>query len=163
MAEALSRAQLLDVRLIGFDSFKGMPEEAAHQGWEPGAYASTVAATRAYLVSQGVQHERVDLVEGWFKDTLNDATVERLGIEKASLVMVDCDIYTASKEALWFVEPLIRDQAVVIFDDWGWRSEAGEIGQKEAFAEFLEAFPEFAAAPLPAYIDKARIFKLTRI
>jgi hypothetical protein len=162
MARALSAAGLKKVRLIGFDSFLGMPPEAATQGWLPGQYFSSIRATQAHLISEGVDLDRVELVKGWFKDSLNDRTVQSLDLQKASLVMVDCDIYTASKEALWFVGPLIEDEAVIIFDDWGWRSDSGQIGQREAYAEFLDAFPQFTSKPLPAYRPEARIFRITR-
>ena len=44
--------------------------------------------------------------------------------------MVDCDIYSASREALWFSEPLIHDMAVIFFDDWGWRAGSDEGGSE---------------------------------
>ena len=162
MYQALRRAGLAHVRLIGFDSFEGMPSEAAGQGWAPGTYASTMGATKRYLKRAGVDAANVHLVKGWFRDTLTPQTTARLGLRKASLIMVDCDIYTASKEALWFCEPLIADRVVIIFDDWGWSADRGEAGEREAFAEFRKAFPQFAVEPLPAYIPQARMFLVTR-
>ena len=162
MARALSRADLDKVRLIGFDSFEGMPSEAATQGWEPGQFFSPVSTTKAYLKSEGVELGRVELVKGWFKDTLNHETAQALSLSKASLVMVDCDIYTASKEALWFVEPFIKDEAVIMFDDWGWRSDSNQIGQREAYTEFLERFPHFTSESLPAYRPEAKVFRINR-
>lgn len=162
MYHALRNAGLPNVELIGFDSFEGMPSEAAGQGWAQGSYASTIDATKRYLVKAGVDLGGVRLVKGWFRDTLSTEAAAMLNINKASLIMMDCDIYTASKEALWFCEPLIKDASVIIFDDWGWRSDEGEIGQQEAFAEFLEAFPYFTCDSLPAYIPQARNFLVTR-
>jgi hypothetical protein len=162
MHHALERAGLPHVLLLGFDSFEGMPLEAQEQGWPPGAYRSTISATRKYLQTKGVKLDRVRLIEGWFKDTLTQDTIARVGLTKASLIMVDCDIYSASREALWFSEPLIHDMAVIFFDDWGWRGDINEVGQKEAFAEFLEAFPTLSAEKLPAYIPQARVFLVKR-
>lgn len=162
MYHALTKAGLDDVKLVGFDSFEGLPVEAAEQGWDPGQYASTVRATRRYLRSRGVDLGQVELVKGWFEDTLTPETTNRLDLRKASLIMIDCDIYSASKEALWYCAPLIEDRAVIIFDDWGWRADKGEIGQREAFEEFLEAFPYFTYETLPAYIPQARMFVVSR-
>jgi O-methyltransferase len=162
MYHALRKARLSHVRLVGFDSFEGMPKEAAGQGWRPGDFASTLGATQRYLRRAGVDAGKVHLVKGWFTDTLTPGTIERLAMRKASLIMVDCDIYTATKEALWFCEPLILDHAVILFDDWGWRADVGKIGQQEAFAEYLEEFPQIAFEPLPAYIPQARVFLVTR-
>jgi O-methyltransferase len=129
----LRDAGLQQARLIGFDSFAGLPPEAATEGWTPGDFRSTIEATRSYLKSQQVDLDRVRLVKGWFKDTLTDQTRQTLAIGKASLIMLDCDIYSASKKALDFCEPHIHRHAVIMFDDWGWREDEGEIGQKEVF------------------------------
>jgi len=160
--EVLKAKSLDGVRLIGFDSFQGLPPEAADEGWSPGAYASTEAATRRYLADRGVDMERVELVKGWFRDTCVASTRERLGLTKASLIMVDCDIYVATKEALDFALPLIRDQAVIIFDDWGWRSDADLIGQREAYKECIEDVGAFEVERLEGYIPQSRIFLMTR-
>lgn len=160
--DVLQAKGLHDVRLIGFDSFRGLPPEAAEEGWEPGAYASTPAATRRYLRKRGVDLDRVTLIEGWFRDSLNDATKARLAVTKASLIMVDCDIYAATKEVLSFVLPLVKDRAVIVFDDWGWRSDIGQIGQREAYQEIVENVREFEVERLAGYIPQSRIFLLTR-
>ena len=162
MYHVLRRAALLNVRLFGFDSFAGLPSEAEQQGWQPGAFASTLTATQRYLKMMDVQLDEVHLIKGWFKDTLTSETAERFNLRKASLIMIDCDIYTASKEALWFCAPLIVDQAVIIFDDWGADANVGRLGQREAHSEFLDTFPHFTSEQLPAYIPEARMFLVTR-
>jgi O-methyltransferase len=162
MHHALERAGLGYVPLVGFDSFQGLPPEAEQEGWLPGQYHSTISATRKYLQMKGVKADRVRLIEGWFKDTLTQDTATRLGLTKASLIMVDCDIYSASHEALWFSEPLIQDMGVIFFDDWGWRADSNEVGQREAFAEFLAAFPMLSAEALPTYLPQARVFLVKR-
>lgn len=151
------------VRLIGFDSFEGMPPEAANEGWAPGQYSSTIHATRRYLKSHDVDLNRVTLVKGWFDATLNPDTRRRHKIGKASLVMIDCDTYSASKVALDFSEHHIHERAVIMFDDWGGRAAKGLIGQQEAFAEFLEKYPTLSATALPSYLPpQAHVFLLER-
>jgi len=152
-----------DIRLIGFDSFQGLPPEAEGQGWKPGEFRSPIASTRRYLRRQGVDFDRTRLVKGWFSDTLTPAKVQAHGIKKASLVMIDCDIYSAACEALDFVGPLIGDNAVVFFDDWGWSVERGERGEKEAFDRFLKAHGPFETRELPTYFDKAKVFLVSRV
>lgn len=159
---ALRQTGVNDARLIGFDLFEGFPKEAARQGWEPGAAASTVSATTRYLRKKGVPTHAMIFVKGWYKDSLTPETKARLSLSKASLVMIDCDLYTSSCDALSFCAPLLADKAVIFFDDWGWRADLGEIGQREAFEEFLADFPEFSAEPLPSYLAQARVFLVTR-
>lgn len=158
----LKNLELNQARLIGFDSFEGMPKDSEKEGWSAGSYHSTVWATRKYLKHKGVDMNRVHLVRGWFKDTLNQKTKEVLNIKKASIIMIDCDIYSASKTALTFSFPLIHDHAVLIFDDWGWTADSGIIGQKEAFEEIMEQYPDLTAIPLPNYIPQSRVFLIVR-
>lgn len=158
----LREAGVEDVRLIGFDSFEGMPAGSETEGWQQGDFRSSLSATRRYLAGKGMDMKRVDLVQGWFADTLTPETRERLGLSTASLIMVDCDIYTASKEALEFCLPCIGDQAVIMFDDWGEAERMGKVGQKEAFNEFLEANPGLKASELPGYNASSRVFHVRR-
>jgi hypothetical protein len=51
----------------------------------------------------------VFLIQGWFSETLNDALVCRYKMTKASVIMVDCDMYLSAKEALTFCGPRIQD------------------------------------------------------
>ena len=159
---ALLNKGLSHVRLIGFDSFQGLPPEAADEGWVPGDFKSSHEATRAYLASMEVDMRRVTLVEGWFSQTCTVQTKVRLALEKASLIMVDCDIYSASRDVLRYVEPLIRDHAIVICDDWGSRTSDGQRGQNDAFEEFLQEHTQLSAEPLPSYSPPSRIFLVSR-
>lgn len=160
--KALQRAGEIDSRLIGFDSFEGLPSEAADEGWLPGQFRSSLESTRKYLQDKGVSPTRTVLVKGWFRDTLNDNTRQQHAIQKASLIMIDCDIYTASRDALSFSAKHVDDHAVFLLDDWGSTESKGMIGQKEAFSEFLGEHPEFSARPLRSYATNARVFLVSR-
>lgn len=163
MFHAAQHANLPDLRLIGFDSFEGLPSEAANEHWEPGAFACPQEVAETNLCRAGVAMDRVHLVPGWFNATLTEDTRRRLNLTRVSIAMVDCDIYSSSSDALAFLGPLIDDMAVVFFDDWGWRADADEIGQREAFAEFLVAHPEFRATECDSYFHKSRVFLVERI
>jgi predicted O-methyltransferase YrrM len=158
MAKALSDFQLSAVRLIGFDSFEGMAKDAYLEGWRPGDFRSTQRATLAYLSSHGVAEHRLRLVKGWFNETLTEETRGSLGLQKASLIMIDCDAHTPSRLALTFACRSLVDEAVIFFDDWGW-TEADKIaGQKEAFASYLGENPHLRAIELPSYRPEAKVF-----
>ncbi len=162
-ARVLSDAGLGAVRLIGFDSFEGLPIEAEEQGWSKGDFASSQPATTRYLSANGVDLERVRLVKGWFRDTCNASTIANLQLKQASIVMLDCDIHSATREALDFAGDLMGRETYVMFDDWGWREAKGEIGQREAWDQFLAERPgQFQVEPMPAYHEHARVFFVTR-
>jgi O-methyltransferase len=164
MHRALEAHGLTRVRLFGFDSFQGLPEAATHDDeglWgEPGRWHADYGTTVANLTSQGIDWGRTTLVAGWYEDTLTDDLRRRHGITRASVIMIDCDLYSSSRAALDFCAPLIDCEAVVFFDDW---DDVGDrnMGEKRAFREFLAAHPRLAAHDLGGYGDTGRIFRVT--
>ena len=157
---------LTNMRLFGFDSFQGLPAAAATDDegkWKPGAWCSELAFTEAVLDAEGVDRSRVFLVPGWFSDTCNPETAHRYNITKASVIMVDCDIYTSTKEALNFCASLIQDQALVLFDDWNTGDlGAKKLGERKAFEEWLEEQGCFTADWFGTYRVKSETFMVRR-
>lgn len=154
------------VRLFGFDSFEGLPEQAADEDeniWMSKQFKCDINFTREFLSSQDVDLNRVTLIKGWFSETLNIETIRKNKIEKASIIMIDCDLYSSSLEALRFCEPLIKDEAIVFFDDWhsGGLADKNQ-GEKRAFSEFLEENPHFEVAPFGSYSNNSLVFRVTR-
>jgi len=145
MHEVLEDRRFDDVRLFGFDSFEGLPdslagdEKTAELGkWNPFDLKAPLDVATENLTRTGVDWDRVTLVKGWFEDTLSQELLERQQLRKASIIMVDCDLYSSARTALEFCAPLIRDDAVILFDDW-WPETLGKAnaGEKLAFEEFL--------------------------
>jgi O-methyltransferase len=157
MYRALQERQLDGVRIYGFDSFKGLPPiehpEDRKLGWHQGQFASGRQRTLRRLEHNNVDLGRVSLVEGFYSDTLVDGEADALGIRKASVIMIDCDLYTSAKQALDFCTPLIKDEAVVFFDDW--THSAGEddarLGEQRAFAEWLSENQSLDAREIGTY------------
>lgn len=158
---------LTHIRLFGFDSFQGLPPAAATDDegkWKPGAWRSELEFTKAVLEAEGVDQRRVTLVPGWFSDTCTPDTARRFKISKASVIMVDCDIYTSTKECLNFAAPLIADQALMLFDDWHTGNLAAKhLGERKAFEEWLAEWGCFKAEPFGSYRQKSETFMVTRL
>ncbi|MDP2654319.1 MAG: TylF/MycF/NovP-related O-methyltransferase [Candidatus Omnitrophota bacterium] len=149
MYDELEKAGLSDVRLWGFDSFEGLPPcDDGH--WKAGSFKSNYQHTKKLLTDHGVDWKRAALIKGWYSDTLSEDFAAKHKIKKASLIMVDCDIYSSTKEALDFIGPLIKDHSVVFFDDWNPLARDNK-GEKRAFDEFLAAHPEFRAEEFDEY------------
>jgi len=158
------------MRLFGFDSFEGLPESAATEDdnvWMPGQFKSPMRLTRDNLRKWGVPDGAVTLTKGWFSETCTPEMCRRLGIVKASVIMVDCDLYSSSRDALALCTPLIHSQAVIVFDDYN-ASGLGDkhMGERRAFEEFLGANPDLEAERLEGlnYKNKVdpEIFLVTR-
>ena len=167
MHRALERVGLRSVRLFGFDSFQGFPPSAAWEDegrWQPGKCYSPMELTTAVLEAEGVDWSRLALVPGWFDDTLNDETIRTHRIAKASVIMIDCDLYSSTKTALNFCAPLIKDEALILFDEWHARGLEGKmLGERKAFEEFLREWGCFSAIPFGQYAKRTETFLVRRI
>ena len=118
LQRALESRKNINLKFIGFDSFEGLPDNAANQDngvWKAGSFMSEKSRTEVRLQENGID---AHLVEGWFSDTLNNDTRQKLEIGSTPLIMVDCDIYTSAKEALEFSISHISGPTVILFDDW---------------------------------------------
>ena len=166
MHRASRAVGLESLRLFGFDSFHGLPEVTATEAagvWQPGWYRAEYSLVREHLTRNGIDWDRTTLVPGWFEETLVPGLAHRLGIKKAGVIMIDCDIYSAALTALAFCAPLIRDRAVVFLDDWNTGGLAAKgLGERRAFEEFLARNPELTAEELPPYSDYSKVFFVTR-
>ena len=102
--------------------------------------------THKILTREKINWNRVILVKGWFSDTLNDDLIGKFQICKASVIMIDCDMYLSAKQASDFCAPLIQDDCILFFDDWysGGLAEKN-LGEKRAFSEFMKEYPDFHA------------------
>ena len=161
MHRVTSKLNLTNVRLIGFDSFEGMPDSAAVEDagtWKPGQFASPIEDTKAFLDKEGVDWKRTFLIKGWFEDTCNEQTTRQYDIRKASIIMIDCDIYSAAKVALNYSLPMIKDYAVVFFDDW---HDDKSFGEYRAYDEFLSENKFIKSVEIGTYHPQGRIFCVT--
>jgi hypothetical protein len=163
MYQTAVELKLDKVRLFGFDSFKGLPAIAAidiENELQPGDFACTLESAQKRLTRNRIDWKRTFLVKGWYADILTDKLIEGHAIKKASIIMIDCDLYSSAKESLKFCGPLIKDQSIIFFDDWN--SEICQ-GERRAFEEFLEANPQLNAGQFDSYLPSGRIFLVTNI
>lgn len=91
------------VKLYGFDSFEGLPEE--WNGLKPGTFATTV---RPYLPN-------TELVVGRFEDTLENFVFNHPG--PASLMHIDCDLHSSTRTILYAFQTKLCSGTVIIFDE----------------------------------------------
>ena len=131
------RATTVINRYYGFDSFKGLPQPDLQLDlpyfWHEGAFANTSKeGVLKYLGETLGTLENIELVDGWFSDTL-PAMRER--IDRIAFVRVDCDLFSSTTDVFNFVSGRLVDGAIIYFDDW--THEAGT-GESKAFFDFAE-------------------------
>lgn len=141
-AQAYARTQqVTGIRYFGFDSFIGIPPVdgidkggAFHEG-DFSAYRDEV---ETWLTRFGVDWDRTKLISGFFDKSLHSGLYSEYKLEKCSLCVVDCDLYSSTVPVLEFVRPLLKSGSVIYFDDWADFGEAADKGEPLAFREFQE-------------------------
>jgi len=157
-----------DVRFFGFDSFFGLPEISGVDSrgtFHEGEFSAYKADVEHYFTRFSVDWTQTFLVEGFFSETLNPATIQRLSVRPCSLAVVDCDLYSSTVEVLNFLEGLLCPVSVIYFDDW---RDFGNVdaGEPLAFREFQErtaARFRTEDIPLTPGITKGKAFALYRL
>jgi O-methyltransferase len=144
--KAAQRHGLNDMRFWLFDSFEGFPEISGHDKGGPFVSGEFSFGRKEYeqnLRMNKVNFERLEIVPGFFDETLRDLKTDR----KFSVVWIDCDLYESTAPVLeWLTDKLI-DGAVVCFDDWFTFSGKPDKGEQKATAEWLANNPGISLMP----------------
>jgi len=110
-------------RVVGFDSFSGLPENAAFDSrrWAKGAFSSSYRNTYAQIAEHlGEATCGIRLVPGIYSDSLTKKTAARVGLPDFPLrfVHVDCDLYSSTTDVLQFLSPYFKVGTLLLFDEW---------------------------------------------
>jgi O-methyltransferase len=103
---------------FGFDSFVGLPEEKndLNSPWKTGKFSCNGNINPDLL-----NKIDINIIDGWFNQTLNDSLVAKFNHKKIGILHMDCDIYTSTVDVWEFVlkHDLLCDGSIIIYDDWG--------------------------------------------
>ena len=157
MHKVLVDQEIHSARLFGFDSFEGLPPEASTDDngiWYPGQFKCSLDKTIRALENNNVDLNRVQLIKGFYSDTLKNDLISEFNINKAGIIMIDCDMYLSAIDALNFCKPLIKGKTIIIFDDWIPGLVEKNLGEKKAFDEFLGNNKNFKATVFDHYSYK---------
>lgn len=153
---------LSSARFFGFDAFEGLPQGAEREDggvWKKGFYACSFEKMQECLRRKGVDPESIYWVKGWYDNTLNAQTIKKYDINKIGIVFIDCDTYSSSKAVLDFIGPLIKEAAILCFDDWKLNDlDIKGMGEYQAFNEFLERNTHLEAKEIKSYNRKSKSF-----
>lgn len=119
-----------------FDSFKGLPKLSEQDDtiFQEGLYSYDKKQFLNNLNNNNFPTEKLTIFEGFFSDTFK--TINKTKLKKFDIIMLDCDLYSSTKQALDFSFDLLNNDAILIFDDW-FSSQENQ-GQQKAFKEFIE-------------------------
>jgi hypothetical protein len=132
-----------NIKIVLFDSFQGLPEEAAKEDYNPEWSKGKFAYSRDYITNIIKTHnfplENVTFVEGFFEQSLTKEVQEKLKSFPPSIVTMDVDYYSSTKLALNFIAPLLKSGTVFYFDDLYSFFLHPDMGQPKAIHEFVES------------------------
>ena len=153
------------MRFFGFDSFAGLPDVSGPDKTErgdfyKGQYACSYEAVRAALDDAGVDWDRTTLIPGYFNESLNPDLREKHGMRDVAIALIDCDLYASTADVLRFIDPLIRERSILVFDDWNCFDGDDDKGQRRAFREYLAGRTDLEAEPLFAYGSWGQAFSM---
>jgi hypothetical protein len=96
---------------IGFDTFEGLPE--GYGRFSEGDMSNLGETPQ-------IDDSRHSFKKGLFQDTLPGFLKEYdLGTDRKKVIHVDCDLYSSSIFVLTYLAPYLKQDDVLIFDDFG--------------------------------------------
>lgn len=130
-------------KFVAFDSFEGLPGGDAdrQEDYGEGAYSCSEADFLRNIKSQGVDLDDVVTLPGYYDETLTPESKQRLNIKRASLVLIDCDLYESTVPVLEYLTDLVQQGTIIIFDDWYRYKGRPDKGEQRACREWLEKSP----------------------
>ncbi|HYG64689.1 MAG TPA: TylF/MycF/NovP-related O-methyltransferase, partial [Thermoanaerobaculia bacterium] len=157
---------LAGTRFWGFDSFQGLPAvegiDRAEGEFFEGQFACGKQEVIDNLSRHGMDWSRAELIEGFFSDSLTEELKRRLPFRPAGVVVLDCDLYSSTQEALSWMSGLLGATTVLLFDDWLSFGGTPDRGQPLAFREFLERHPGLHSEEGWDFANNGRTFVVTR-
>lgn len=144
-----------EMRFVAFDSFDGLPtprgidaQDGYTSRFHRGEFRCSKTEFFTHLKSRRVDVSRVTAIEGWFDQSLTEATRTAEGLKHAACVWIDCDLYESTVPVLQFITPMLSAGAVLLFDDWHCFRNHPDFGQQRATREWLTAHPTMKLAEL---------------
>lgn len=162
--KSCDRLGLVETRFWGFDSFAGLPPVEGVDKAEGQFFQGQFACARDEVVDNlsrhGMDWTRAELIPGFFSDSLTPELKRRQPFRPAAVIVLDCDLYSSTQEALAWIADLLGPTTVLLFDDWLSFDGAEDRGQPLAFREFLAQHPGFRTEEGWDFADNGRTFLL---
>ena len=148
-------APLLEGRFFAFDSFQGLSKPAALEtefsagDFRENTYAFNEHSFRALGEYLGAR-DRIEIVPGFYDQTLDGHTGAEYGLELRSLsvCIIDCDLLAPTRSVLNFVSPLLEPGALLYLDDWRLCRASPVVGERAAVLAWLGENPDIELVEL---------------
>lgn len=151
------------MRFFGFDTFAGIRGARADEEYIDGTYFSNRNTFHHHWKVSGLDPARCEAIPGDYRESLMEpGLLDRLGIDAAAVVHIDCDVYEAAKIALNFVAPVLQQGSVLLFDEFHANHASNATGERRALREMLEENPSIEVERWHDYALEGRSFLVHR-
>ena len=136
----------MDCEFIGFDSFKGfghIKKDDEHPHHKDHVFAINEEKVLKNI-EKIAKNQKYRIIKGFYEDTIKNKTTKDLKIDKARIVMIDCDLKEPTRIALEFIKPAIQEGTIIIFDDYVFFKGNENKGECGAFNDFRKKYPEIS-------------------
>lgn len=132
---------LNDMHFYGFDSFAGLPDSKIDKTsdftrFDEGNYSCGMDSVINNLKARDVNLNDITLIPGYYKDSLNKLTKQKLRDSKAAVILIDSDIYESAMQALEFCTDYIQDGTIIMFDEFYAYKGHPQKGERKALTEW---------------------------
>jgi O-methyltransferase len=147
----LFRRHRLEVPMYAFDSFQGLPKPKgldATPGFDQFPAGMFTCSEEQFVESldrRWVPRSAYTIVPGFYRESLTADARSALRIPPAAMIWIDSVLYESVQDVLRFIEPLLQDGTVLMFNDYYRFKGHPGFGERRAFTEFIAAHPEIHA------------------
>jgi hypothetical protein len=135
------------VRYFGFDSFSGFgtlnENEKSHPFFQDSFFKTDMKSVQTRLRKSLKDKSRLKLIEGFFENTLKDKNPADYGIKLASVILIDCDTFSAATLVFDFIKPTLQEGTIIIIDDFFGYKGASTAGTYGAFLKSKADQPQW--------------------
>ena len=143
-------------RVLGFDSFRGLPEEDTERSTHTTAFLKGMfSADPRTRLRHAVGQDSIEFIAGYYNESLvQPGLVSRVGMNPARYVDVDVDLYVSTRDLLHFLltHNLLVPGTVIGYDDWWSHACAKNAGPHLSPLDQGEGL---------AHVEAAHAFKVT--
>lgn len=153
--------------MYAFDSFQGLPAPHgvdATPGFDQfraGSFTCSEDDFVTALESRWVPREAYTIVAGFYEESLSPTRRVALAFPPAAIVWIDCVLYESVVHVLRFIESLIQDGTLLIFNDYYRFKGHPRFGERRAFDEFLAGHPKVRATDYARFGTVGQAFLIT--
>lgn len=138
--------------IYGFDSFSGMPKDEYH--WKKGGAASSLENTETLLTQKLGHMDNITLVKGIYEESFVNDINEKINIDHASLIHIDCDLSGSFVHVLNCCKSVMRVGTFIAVHDWYYLAPS--------WHKFCEENPNFAIATILNQDAQQVVFRVGR-